>query len=1561
MLKFSKKLTVSMMALTLGFGIVQPLVLPTTQYIAYAQEELSNITAGEKPYQDNDTVQVIVKLKEAAVDPNSLKTPEGRANRETQTKPAREAFLKTLQAKGIEYKKLFEYDLLFNGVSLETTYKQAKEIKALNDVESVDVSVDYEVPTLNADSNESNTPVNYGKAIDSNQLINVQALWDKNIKGQGQLVSIIDSGIDPEHDVLHLTDTSTAKYKSKQELEDAKQKAGITYGKWYSDKLVYAFNYNDWNDDIKEEKEDSHGMHVTGTAVGNPTKPAPNGDYVAGVAPESQLMFMRVFSDKRGKGTSSFIYVKAIEDSVKLGADSINMSLGSSAGSTLEIGQAVSGAIDLARKAGITVVIAAGNSNTFGFGYRAPLASNPDYGLVGDPSIAYDSISVAAMNNSVLNSSVVSVPQLANDATKHNGIAPIRTYQKLFDPTKEYEYVYVNLGKEEDFEQFGENDLKDKVALIQRGEIPFTEKVIRAMLREVAGVVIFNHEVGGEDTMGMILNDLDKEIPIVSLGHSFGKELSEHSGDYKLVFKKELAKIPNDKANTLTDFTSWGMSSDGELKPDVTAPGGSIYSSFNNGTYGTESGTSMASPHVAGAVALVKQVLKQRFSELSPESLQALLKHLVMSTANPHVNTEKGTYTSPRQQGAGIIDVDKAAYGDLYVTGTNDYGSVVLGNIDNQFVLNLVVHNVSNQDKTLHYKTTVNTDDVENGLVTLKPSLLKTVEGQTIVVPANGTTSVQIPIDISEFNEKLSQTFENGTYIEGFVVFSDPQTQDHVISLPYVGFKGHFENLPVLEKPIYAFKESEKPFYFYADPNASEEEKQRDPENHFTALVSKYGKKEVVLGETDTEPEFDDSKIAFSPNGDGKQDAVALKAVVLRNYENMHLAVYKKDDVKREHPVFETGNGQGAKTYYDGGQNVKSTILSETEWNGKDNDDRVLPDGDYQYVVTYRADVSGSEMQETSFNVKIDTKAPMYDGVGGTYDKETRTFKPSRITEDGSGISYEGLTYKNDKNEEIEVEPNDDGSYTLPENVDPSKFTFEIIDYAGNTTSFKLSDKFPSEEKGTIGLSFILDGEAFDLHGVISRHVIKNDKGEIVTDTFTRNGKSVYALPYGTYTVELVLLTDDVKLVGNKVVTVQLTKENPDQVATFEMQEIFRNKFGVLFDKPLPEGARVFAIDANGEKTELPQSKYNPFIFERKLPVGDYTVHIELPEDYAASENDFTFTVEHKSNRKDVSLIVPEYVNIVGTNADDKVAGTVTLTNPVVNTVKLVVEEQTEDTVVTDLTTQFNQQVNPKNQTVTFYDIYLTKNGNKIKVDGNRTVTLSGTYPEGTKVYHQKEDGTFEQLFTKIEGGQLSFETSGFSIFAITQPENKPVVDKSALQETYDQYDKVTTSDAYKYDTKEKQEAYNQAAAKAQSVLKNELATQEEVNEALNQLKAAQTALNGVAPNPKNDEQASEGAAGETSTETSKEKDGLPVVSQPITIAREVTTQYHTDKGLSRYHVSNNTVSTSENAQETQQKQVENKNSLPKTGETNITTVGFIVVFMSGLIYVRKNRKNQEK
>ncbi|HFI2475259.1 TPA: S8 family serine peptidase, partial [Streptococcus suis] len=230
-----------------------------------------------------------------------------------------------------------------NSVANQTPHSDS-ELENSNEV--IQTSDSAQDTSSQIGTNEDAKPQN----IDSNTIITVPKVWDNGYKGEGTVVAIIDSGIDIEHDVLQISDISTAKFKNEAEIEAAKAAAGIDYGQWFNDKVIYGYNYVDANNVLKEADKHSHGMHVTSIATGNPSKPVAD-QLMYGVAPEAQVMFMRVFSDIKAT-TGAALYARAIEDAVKLGADSINLSLGGANGSVVNMSDSVTAAIEIARRAG---------------------------------------------------------------------------------------------------------------------------------------------------------------------------------------------------------------------------------------------------------------------------------------------------------------------------------------------------------------------------------------------------------------------------------------------------------------------------------------------------------------------------------------------------------------------------------------------------------------------------------------------------------------------------------------------------------------------------------------------------------------------------------------------------------------------------------------------------------------------------------------------------------------------------------------------------------------------------------------------------------------------------------------------------------------------------------------------------------------------------------------------------------------------------------------------------------------------------------------------------------
>ena len=1237
------------------------------------------ITTPIEPVKENleetSPVEILVRLKEKVSDGIGEVSPTSKETRIEKTNQDHEQFLKELEKQSIQFKKLYDFNLLFNGLALETTYGDAKKIRGLARVDAVDYAPLGRTRVAETQPVPASPTSTTTKVSEENSLINLQPLWDKGIKGQGQVVAIIDSGVDPAHDVFRLTDISKAKYKSEAEIEEAKKKAGITYGKWYNNKIVYIHNYSDMDDNVKEEDPISHGAHVAGTAVGNASQPSPNGEIIRGVAPEAQLMFLRVFSDTKGGQVQNFIYTKAVEDAVKLGADSINMSLGTASGSVYDVGEITRQAFDTARKAGVTITVASTNMATNGFWHSKPLATTPDYGMTGTPSVNPNVISVASINSLTKHESTeasLTIDALKGSVDFPDGKIPMHSFveRDAFRTTIPQSYLHVDKGG---IDHYQADSINGHLVLTERGgEVSDVDKVKELKRAGATGVIFYQTEEQGNNPVGFDLEGLGERFPVGVIGHAAGLVLAQHANDYQLHIANKFKRVPYDAANQLSDFSSWGLSADGDLKPDVTLPGGMIYSSVNNGEYYMDRGTSMASPHAAGATALVKQALKERFPHLSPEQLQVLVKQMTMSTAIPHVDEETHAYSSVRQQGAGVMDVTAAALGDLYVTAKDAKSSLTLGNVTDTFEFDVTIHNLSNQDKSVRYETTLQTDQVQDGKFTLHPRLLETLDGkETVTIPANGQRTIHVAVDTSKYKEELSKQMPNGYFLEGYVLVKDAGNQKHLVSLPYVGFHGDYQNLRGIEKPIYEYTGSDKPFYYYKDKTDYPDGKvpetpERHPDNHFTSLISYvYENGESVaktLGQDGDR--FDGDQLYFSPNNDSSFDSIKVKAVMLRNVENVHLSVYKKDDTTRANPIYEVGNEVHRKTDWSYRIGNRSEEFYEISWEGLDKDGKQLPDGEYQFVITYRPTASGAKQQELNFKVKIDNTAPSIESGSAQYDPATRIFRPGKVIETGSGIAGTYLSYVKD-GETVALEPQEDGSYLLPEGVAPSTVRYTIWDKVYNTTEMDIegkkeeettptneagSDEQPSEtesekpkaEKGTLEVVFTdSSGEVISYYPSVVRYQVVDDQGRVVEGEFNAsyNGGSFPDLPFGTYTAKITLSDYHYDWGTELVKKVTVSPENPHPKVTFAFHYLDENKLTIGFDQPVPAGTVVKVVGNDGISRLLPQSIYDLLRFEIMLMNGSYRVHVDLPAGYHVAENDFLYEVSNRINYHLLSLV----------------------------------------------------------------------------------------------------------------------------------------------------------------------------------------------------------------------------------------------------------------------------------------------------------------------------------
>ncbi|MDR3216277.1 MAG: leucine-rich repeat protein [Clostridiaceae bacterium] len=735
------------------------------------------------------------------------------------------SFLKRLTDKGVSYTVNTAFSTLLNAVSISTQYKNLAAVEKLSGVRSVRFSRTYMPLEGIAEPVYNDVKVHPDTGIfDSSD---VAAL---GYTGAGTMVAVLDTGFDHSHSVfkaLPPSDSLRMRISGVEALlADSKAAALRPYvtaaDVYISDKIPFAFDYAD-NDAEVYPANSEHGTHVAGIIAGNDT-------VVTGVAVDTQLVLMKVFSDIGSAGAKDEYLLPALEDAVLLGVDVINLSLGTSMGFTRERDNDETNRVyDLVKEAGVNLVVAAAND---GSSYRGTangdtgLLTNADTGTLGSPAtyagaLAVGSVSGVKTNYLVADNSLAvyyvnPINPLSDEIKFRTAVEAewLKTHSAL-PADNNYPYQVVP-GYGQPF-NYGEGvNVSGKIAVVSRGDITFEQKRQYAFENGAIGILIYNN-VSGSLSLA-VSNELT--IPTASTNNEFGRQLAARGSGYiKMIAAYEAGPF-------MSSFSSWGPSPDLSLKPEITAHGGQIKSAVPGGDYEQLSGTSMAAPNMSGAVTLIRQYVRglPQFANAGDKEIAVAVNQILMSTATTVKNQDGNPY-SPRVQGAGLASLSGAVKTPAYVTVEgSDFSKLELFDDPARlgvYEMNIVLRNITGTAVTYRPSIDVITETVsaDNKTVAEKSYMLSdyslTVQWLDSangsyddgLITVNGGSSLRVKLVLTlgaSTKEYLTRSFENGMFVEGFLKFAPQTTENPVyLSVPYLAFFGDWTDAALWDKDFY--------------------------------------------------------------------------------------------------------------------------------------------------------------------------------------------------------------------------------------------------------------------------------------------------------------------------------------------------------------------------------------------------------------------------------------------------------------------------------------------------------------------------------------------------------------------------------------------------------------------------------------------------------------------------------------------------------------------------------------------------------------------------------------
>ncbi|WP_309304559.1 S8 family serine peptidase, partial [Schaalia odontolytica] len=628
-------------------------------------------------------------------------------------------------------------------------------------------------------------------------------------KGEGKVVAVIDTGVEMTHPAFAGALSGKPSMSADDVAALAPQLGDGKTGVYVNDKFPFAYDYADGDNDAMPAKGSygSHGTHVAGITAGN-------ADQIIGVAPEAQIIVAKVSRSSDGEIPDSAL-LASLDDMVVLHPDVVNLSLGQLGGMDNEADSVYATVFKKLQDEGVSVNAAAGNHYSTGYGNTSgrnlPYASDPDSSTQCEPATYSSVLAVASVDNLLsYNAFSAAGKDIAYQRARGANGEKVAEIAEL--AAGSYEYVDAGFATEEDAAALTAkypDGLAGKFALVSRGKLTFQKKIENLAALKPAGILVYNN-VAGDSLMLMSVTTLD--VPAAFISQENGQAMLA-AADHHLTLVDGKTITPNSNYS-MSDFSSWGVSPDLRLKPEVSAPGGSIYSAVLDGNYDHLSGTSMATPQMAGVSAVVLQRVQSDplFASMSAREKVDVVQNLIMGTARPIADAaqETGVFYSPRKQGSGIVDALAATTSSVYptVVGAPEQSrpKADLGDGTTGWHFEVTLHNLSGTDASYSLSSQALSEDVDGGYFTGSSTdwrgkgvdisysgktVSGTGEGATVIVPANGEATIGVDVTPGDqFTAFAAANTPNGTFLDGFVRFTSRTESQPDLTVPYLGFYG---------------------------------------------------------------------------------------------------------------------------------------------------------------------------------------------------------------------------------------------------------------------------------------------------------------------------------------------------------------------------------------------------------------------------------------------------------------------------------------------------------------------------------------------------------------------------------------------------------------------------------------------------------------------------------------------------------------------------------------------------------------------------------------------------